>query len=123
MLRVLARYEVIYGHMGDFLKSIDELNKLATKRGWRETNVFAPVDGKVNEIVTDIEYDDFGQYQKENRALYSDAVAMRLVRQTMMQHVVQGSLHQELLEPIAVPGVDKLRDLDYRRAPATAAVR
>ena len=43
------------------------------------------------------EYPDLATFQRENEAFYSDAEVMKQVRR-LSEHVVQGSVHDELLE-------------------------
>jgi hypothetical protein len=100
MYRWRLRVEVLYGHFPEFLQNFEEIKRLMGVRGWKQPTLWAPVVGKGNEVVWEIEYPDFVTFDRERQAFYADAEAMRLWR-APAEHIVQGSVHDELVEPVA----------------------
>jgi hypothetical protein len=102
MYRHRAYQQVVYGRFNDFLKTIEELNSVAHKRGWPESTVWTPLVGTGNEVVVEEEYSDLASFAKVSAAFQSDADAMKLFR-GLAQVVVQGSAHDELIEMVTKP--------------------
>jgi hypothetical protein len=102
MYRHRAYQQVVYGRFNDFLKTVEELNSVAHKRGWPESSVWTPVVGTGNEAVIEEEYSDLASFAKVSSAFQSDADAMKLFR-GLAQVVVQGSAHDELIELVTKP--------------------
>ncbi len=98
MVRLQQRAEVAYGHFGEFMNSLDEVNDALRSRGWAEFAPWAPLAGKVNEVVLFSDYPDLAAYKKEEAAFHADPEVMNLWRQAA-QFVVQGSASFELLDP------------------------
>jgi hypothetical protein len=102
MYRHRAYQQVVYGRFNDFLKTVEELNSVARKRGWPESSVWTPVVGTGNEAVIEDEYSDLASFAKVSSAFQSDADAMKLFR-GLAQVVVQGSARDELIEMVTKP--------------------
>jgi len=102
MYRHRAHVQVLYGHFNDFLKATHELNAIARKRGWPESSIWGPVVGTGNVVVLEEEYADLATFAKVAEAFQSDAEAMKIYRGTASL-VVQGSVHDELLEEVKKP--------------------
>jgi hypothetical protein len=102
MVRLVQRWEVIYGHFADWAKSLEACNAIARDRGWVELTLWAPFSGKANEVVLMAEWPDYATFKAESDAAYADAEYMKQVREGG-PHVVQGSGSFELLEPLPPP--------------------
>jgi hypothetical protein len=102
MVRLVQRWEIIYGHFADWAKNFEACNAIARDRGWAELTIWAPLSGKANEIVVMGEWPDYAAFKAEVDASYVDAEYMKLVR-AGSPHVVQGSGSFELLEPLPPP--------------------
>ena len=98
MYRLQERGEVMYGHYREYVAIYEEMVAVQRARGWRESSLWAPTFGKGNEVVIITEYPDLATFQRENDVVASDAEFMKLLRSTA-EHLVQGSVHSELLEP------------------------
>jgi hypothetical protein len=59
----------------------------------------APFSGKENDIVLTCDYPDLATYVTERDARFADAEFMQAWRQCA-QHAVQGSISNEILEPV-----------------------
>jgi hypothetical protein len=97
MYRTRLHQEVIYGHFREFMEVAGALQGLMRERGWAAGTLWTPTAGQSNLVIWETEYPDLASFQRESEALYSDKEAMDVVRQ-LSQHVVQGSVHSELLE-------------------------
>ena len=97
MYRHRLRQQILYGHFREFIEIAEALNGRARERGWAESTFWAPTVGAANEVIVETEYPDLATFQRENEAFYSDAEVMKQVRR-LSEHVVQGSVHDELLE-------------------------
>ena len=102
MYRHRAYQQVVYGRFNDFLKTVEELNAVAHKRGWPESSVWTPVVGVGNEAVIEAEHSDLASFARVNSAFQADAEAMKLFR-GLAQVVVQGSARDELIEMVTKP--------------------
>jgi hypothetical protein len=69
MYRHRAYQQVVYGRFNDFLKTVEELNAVAHKRGWPESSVWTPVVGTGNEAVIEEEYSDLASFAKVSSAV------------------------------------------------------
>ena len=98
MYRMLQRWEVRYGHFGEFMATLEEVNAILRQRGWMEFTPWAPTSGKANQVVLISDYPGVAAYKKEEEAAYVDAEFMKAWR-SGAQFVVQGSGHVEFLEP------------------------
>jgi hypothetical protein len=98
MYRVVERGEVLYGHYRQFLEIFEQMVAMQHARGWRESSLWSPTVGKGNEVITITDYPDLATFQSEADAVGSDVEFMNLFRSTA-EHMVQGSVHSELLEP------------------------
>lgn len=65
------------------------------------------VTGAVNEIVIEWDYPDLATFQKEDESFLADEETLQLF-QSCAQHLVEGSVRNELLEdvPMKFPGSD-----------------
>jgi hypothetical protein len=97
MYRARIHQEVIYGHFREFLQVTESFRALSRERGWTDGTLWVPTAGRGNVVIWETEYPDLASFQRENEAVYSDKEAMDLIRQ-FSPHVVQGSVHTELLE-------------------------
>jgi hypothetical protein len=102
MYRHRAYHQVVYGRFNDFLKTVEDLNTVARKRGWPESSVWTAVVGIGNEAVVEAEYLDLASFAKVTSAFQSDTEAMKHFR-GLAQLVVQGSAHDELMEMVTKP--------------------
>jgi NIPSNAP len=97
MYRVQERQETLYGHYREYLSILEEMASVQRARGWHELAVWAPTVGKGNEVIVVTDYPDLATLERENEAVGSDPEFMKLLRSSA-EHLVQGSLHSELLE-------------------------
>lgn len=98
MYRLLERGEVLYGHYREYVAIFEEMVAVQQARGWHESSLWSPTFGKGNEVVTTTEYPDLAAFQRESDAVASDVEFMKLMRSSS-EHLVQGSVRSELLEP------------------------
>jgi len=96
--RLVERSEILYGHYREYVEIFDELVAIQRARGWQESSLWGPTFGKGNEVVSITEYPDLAAFQRETEVAGSDAEFMKVFR-SQADHVVQGSVHSELLEP------------------------
>lgn len=99
MVRLVQRWEVIYGHFADFVNQFEAINAVNRDRGWSEFTLLAPFSGKANEVVVMSDYPDLATSIAQRDAAYADAEFMKVWR-AGAQHVVQGSGMTEVLEPV-----------------------
>jgi hypothetical protein len=99
MVRLVLHWEAIYGHAADVSAGIEAFNEVCRERGWVEYSVWASFYGKGNEFVLTADYPDISAYVAERDAALTDADFMKPWRQ-VAQHLVQGSMTTELLEPV-----------------------
>lgn len=97
MYRHRLRQQILYGHFREYIEIAEAMNGLARERGWTESTFWSPTFGAANEVIVETEYPDLATFQRENEAFYSDAEVMKQVRR-LSEHVVQGSVHDELIE-------------------------
>jgi hypothetical protein len=102
MYRHRAYQQVVYGRFNDFLKTVEDLNVVARRRGWPESSVWTPIVGTGNEAVVEEEYSDLAAFARVTAAFHSDAEAMKLFR-GLSSVVVQGTAHDELMEMVTQP--------------------
>ena len=105
--RVQQFATVKYGHFGEYLKALKELERISKARGWAPSRILAPTFGANNEIVIENEYADLATFQKENDAFYEDDEAFNIFR-AAAEHIIEGSARTVLLEdvPMSFPGSD-----------------
>jgi len=94
--------QVVYGHFNELLKVWQDLNAVARKRGWPEWTVWLPTVGISNEAVVEREFPDITSFGKASDAFSSDAETMKIYRGAAGL-MVQGSVHDELLEEVTKP--------------------
>ncbi len=97
MFRVTARAEVLYGHYNDYLVCCDQLNKMFAERGMKQWQLFGPIDGKNNIIVTSVDYESYDEMKREQDRFYSDAECMKVFRDGA-RLLVQGTAATEFLD-------------------------
>jgi heme-degrading monooxygenase HmoA len=102
MFRHRAYQQVVYGRFNEFFQIWQELGAISRKRGWPEPNVWVPTVGTANEVIVEVEFRNLAEFQSWNEAFESDADAMKLLRARGAM-VVQGSVHDELLEKVSKP--------------------
>lgn len=98
MVRLQHRVEITYGHFGEFIVGIEEVNRLLRARGLAEFVPWTPMSGKVNEVVLISDYSDLATFKQQEGAFYGDAEVMSQWRK-LAGLLVQGSGTIELLEP------------------------
>jgi hypothetical protein len=99
MVRAVIRWEIAYGHAKDGIAGLGALNAVCRDHGWAEWTVWAPFSGKENEVVLTCDYVDLETYIAERDARFADADFMNAWR-GCAQHAVQGSIWNEVLEPV-----------------------
>jgi hypothetical protein len=57
----------------------EEFNALARSRGWTEGVIWTQTFGPFGEIVIELEYDDLATYEREQKAMFADPEAAKLV--------------------------------------------
>ncbi len=97
MYRHRIHAQIHFGHFNDYLALAEQLNELARSRGWAESTFWSPTIGTANEFVIETDYPDLATFQREGEAFSADAEAMKLIR-SGIEHVVEGSVHDELFE-------------------------
>ena len=103
MVRAMIRWEIPYGQAKDAFDALGALNAVCRDHGWGEWTAWAPFSGKENDIILTRDYADLATYIAERDARFSDGEFMKAWRQCA-QHAVQGSISNELLEPVPVLG-------------------
>ena len=98
---------VKYGHFGEYLKTVKQLEEVVRKRGWAPGRVLVPTAGLNNQIIVETEYPDLASMQSEIDAFYGDTEAFEAFR-AGAPFIVEGSSHTEILEdmPMDFPGSD-----------------
>jgi hypothetical protein len=99
MVRAVIRWEIAYGHAKEVLAGLDALNAVCRNHGWAEWTAWAPFSGKENEIILSCDYGDLATYVEDRNARFADPEFMRAWR-ACSQNAVQGSISNELLEPV-----------------------
>jgi hypothetical protein len=97
MYRQRIRQEVLYGQFREYLEVAEELMARRQELGLVAPRLWAPVVGRGNEIVWELDYADLATFERETTAFYGDTDAMRHWR-ALWQLAVQGSTHDELLQ-------------------------
>jgi len=105
MYRHQLRFVLRFGARGQFSASIDKLARAETARGWALPRVWQAMNGVVNEIVIEHEYESFAAFQSERTAFHDDPGE------------VGGVL--AVLSDLAVPGTASQSDLDEYELIAT----
>ncbi len=72
MYRHQLRFVLRFGVRGQFSESIDKLAAAETARGWALPRVWQAMNGLVNEIVIEHEYESFAAFQSERTAFHDD---------------------------------------------------
>lgn len=98
MVRMQHRAEVRYGYFGEFMTRMAGVNELLRARGLAEFVPWAPMGGKVNEVVLIADYADLASFKNEESAFIGDAEIMAKWR-TVGELWVEGAARIELLEP------------------------
>jgi hypothetical protein len=91
------RHQVVYGQYREYLEIAAAVIGLARKRGLPAPTLLAPVTGTANDVIWETDYPDLPAFQRDNGAFYADAELMEQWRR-LWQHVVQGSVQDELLQ-------------------------
>lgn len=97
MYRQRIRQQVLYGQFREYMEAADELMARRGALGLAAPTLWAPVVGRGNEIVWELEYADLATFERETAAFYGDTDAMKHWR-ALWQLAVQGSTHDELLQ-------------------------
>jgi hypothetical protein len=99
MVRAVLRWEIAYGQAKEVFAAVEALNDACRNQGWAEWTAWAPFSGKENDIVLTCDYPDVATYIAERDARFAGAEFMKAWRRCA-QHAVQGSISNELLEPV-----------------------
>lgn len=100
MVRLMIRFEVVYGRFAEFVRNVEALNGVIRERGWVEFALLVPAaSGKFNEAVLAADYPDFAAFASERNAAFADVDWMQAWRANG-QLVAQGSGTIEVLEPL-----------------------
>jgi hypothetical protein len=103
MVRAVIRWEITYGHAKEVLAGIEALNSVCRDHGWVEWTAWAPFSGKENEIIVTCDYPDLATYVSERDARFADGEFMDAWRHCS-QYAAQGSIWNEVLEPVPLLG-------------------
>ncbi|HJQ51558.1 MAG TPA: hypothetical protein VJ838_13680 [Gaiellaceae bacterium] len=98
-MRAMVRWEIAYGQAKEGIGSLEAVNAVCRDRGWAEWTAWAPISGKENEIVLTCDYPDLATYVAQRDARAADAQYMNAWR-ACAQHAVQGSIWNEVWEPV-----------------------
>lgn len=96
MVRSRFIVQVRYGHFGEYLKAMEQLNEMARERGWAGATFWTSEAGTANELIVEVDYPDLASYEREFDAQGSDAEWMKVIRSTA-DIAVQGTGRTELL--------------------------
>ena len=107
MYRHQSRFVLRFGVRGQFTELIDKLNAAETARGWASPRVWQTMNGPVNEVVIEHDYESLAAFQRERTAFHDDPGE------------VGGML--ALLSDLAVPGTAFQSDLDEHELSAAEA--
>ncbi len=99
MVRAVIRWEIAYGEAKEAIEGLEALNAVCRNHGWAEWTAWAPFSGKENEITLSCDYPDLAAYVAERDERFADAEFMKAWRQCA-RHAVQGSIWNEVLEPL-----------------------
>ena len=99
MVRAVIRWEIAYGEAKEAIAGIEAVNAVCRDHGWAEWTAWAPFVGKENEIILSCDYPDLTTYVADRDARFADADFMKAWRECA-QHAAQGSISNELLEPV-----------------------
>jgi hypothetical protein len=97
MYRQRIRQQILYGQFREYIEIAEEVIQLRRKLGLAPSILWVPTVGTSNEVIWETDYPDLATFQRENEVFYSDADVMKQWRR-LWQHVVQGSIQDELLE-------------------------
>lgn len=100
MVRLRMVAWVRYGHFREFSEIAEEMNAVARVRGWQESTHWCPTVGPANQFIIETEYPSLDAFEREHHAMNDDPEFMKLVRRSI-EHVVEGALRDELIEPAA----------------------
>ena len=98
MYRHQLRFVLRFGVHGQFTELIHKLNAAETARGWAPPHVWQAMNGLVNEIVIEHEYESFAVFRNERTAFHDDPGEVADVL--------------AVLSDLAVPGTATQSDLD-----------
>lgn len=97
MVRERVIQTIRYGYFREALEGFSELGRLCGERGLKQPTFWAPSAGVTNELIVETEFEDFGQYERENAAFYSDPAIMKTLR-SVVEYIIEGSGRSELIE-------------------------
>jgi hypothetical protein len=99
MVRAVIRWEIAYGRAKEGLEGVEAVNSVCRGQGWAEWTVWAPFSGKENEVILTCDYPDLATYVAERDARFADTDFM-IAWRYCAEHAVQGSIWNEVLEPV-----------------------
>src|SRR3954451_13811735 len=97
MYRQRIHQQVLYGQFRAYMDAAEELIARRQALGLAAPKLWAPVVGRGNEVVWELDYADLTTFERENTAFYGDDDAMKN-RRALWQLAVQGSTQDELLQ-------------------------
>jgi hypothetical protein len=95
----VLRWEIAYGQANEVFAALEALNAACRNHDWAEWTPLAPFSGKENDIVLTCDYPDPATYVADRDARFADAEFMNAWRECA-KHAVQGSISNELREPV-----------------------
>ena len=98
MYRHQLRFVLRFGVRGQFTEFIDKLNAAETARGWAPPRVWQAMNGLVNEIVLEHEYESFAAFQRERAAFHDDPGEVGAVLAVLSELAVAGTAFQSDLD-------------------------
>ena len=98
MYRHQLRFVLRFGLRGRFTESIDRLNAAETARGWALPRVWQAMNGLVNEIVIEHDYESFAAFQRERTAFHDDPGEVGAVLAVLSDLAVPGTVFQSDLD-------------------------
>src|SRR3954466_14689852 len=97
MYRQRIHQQVLYGQFRAYMDAAEELIARRQALGLAAPTLWAPVVGRGNEVVWELDYADLTTFERENAVFYGDAEAGKHWR-ALWQLAIQGSTHDELLQ-------------------------
>ncbi len=99
MYKVMHRFEVQYGRLGEVRKALENWESLWRKRGLTPCRHYILELGRVNVVMGEWEFPSFDQYDRDSDIMSKDE-EMRSAWHEVVTRTVQGSLVEELWRPL-----------------------
>ena len=98
MYRHQLRFVLRFGVREQFTEFIDKLNAAETARGWAQPHVWHAMNGLVNEIVIEHDYESVAAFQRERTAFHDDPGEVGEVLALISDLAVPGTATQSELD-------------------------